>query len=945
MELKSVQGQGIYYDLFNQNHKFYFAIYFNIARHNIYITLNNIYRLVYNKEIKTDEDEITGHPIIQRLQETSDMSSISHIIKLLERWMPFATYKLEEHPVEIAKRMKNFFQFINEYRNYYSHYENKPLNRNLFLGDFNKRDHLHYLKEGSNKKLAFRFKDHAISQGIAWENVENLINRYLKKSIKLSGEDIIFILSLFLEKGDVHNFINNIKGFKSTTQEYRYIREFFCCFCMKLPSPKIKSGDPKESLMLRMINELNRCPESVYKYLNDKGRKLVLSSIEMVENDDRTFLRPIELRRYDDRFTFFALQYIEHKKLYPGMQFNLNLGKKYIKKPYEKTVHESTFEREITKDILCFGRLSDTDPFKEYEKYYKESEEGILTYTYPLKQLNPHYFISRKRLGLKFSDDSNLPDITIPTRTENNVPDCYISEWDIIYLAYLGTQVKDRDALNAMKRLIAHRRRFLEDFNSSKISEINEDVLNKYTHKAKWIPSIIRDYLNNEKKPDLKSQIERKLKEEIEEVEFLQEKYAKGYQAQKGEKLMKSGELAQWLSKDIVRLSPPREVLKNGKVIIEKLSSAEYDVLQYRLAYFGKQDEEFFKGLFQELGLTVNRDTQHPFLYKVRLRTEKTRLGIKGFFNRYLEKKLDWLNAQIKDIPQDVAMKDYYYLNLQKDHNREEAKAYAQQIINEPVFIPRGFFRQFMPNDNSIVYELDQEPHDGAQWFYDADFHLELAKSPENKKSKEMRFELAKDRVLWKMIKHMDDSGMLSEVFDQTSLSEYHKPGEDDSNNILDSIAPIHFRIDGKEIRMNRKIKDYGKSVRFLKDKRIPGLLSFYIESSIKVEDLRNELLYYKKLQQNILPYFYKIEKKVIQKYPGDVNNRKKDGYINFEEVLKIILSDEKLIEEIKTYRNKLMHNQVPMNENLMVTNGEILKELEKIIESKVQELTGEIKI
>ena len=109
------KGEGKSYNLNNQEDKFYYAIYTNVARHNVLIILNSIYQIVYDKpNVIDNEDNIAGHPLMTKLKEANDIRKVAYTQALLERWLPFAVAGIEDNYVSIAERLSNFLKNILE---------------------------------------------------------------------------------------------------------------------------------------------------------------------------------------------------------------------------------------------------------------------------------------------------------------------------------------------------------------------------------------------------------------------------------------------------------------------------------------------------------------------------------------------------------------------------------------------------------------------------------------------------------------------------------------------------------------------------------------------------------------------------------------------------------------------------------------------------------------
>lgn len=930
------------YQVRNDDDKFYFAIYCNVAQHNAMMILNFIYSKVKQTDCKTKEDGLAGHPLIQELlQNKRDTPKIRHTIELLSNWLPFSAEKDDEYPHRVAERLKKAIKYLSELRNFFSHQFHGPLNLKDPLGKHIERNQWHFeiIKKEAAKKVKARFNRYIDEQKLDIKKIETLLEDRSIYNNEWTDQDVIFFICLFLERVDANQFISKISGFKRTDNEFRYTREFFQVLCCKLPTPKVVSTQPATALMLRILNELARVPEAVFQHLTPAHKALMSIEVPKPSQDAEEESLPEMLlyKRHEDRFSYFALMAIEYLTKDDNiLQFQLNLGKKHLKPPYQKTILEDSFQRELTQEILCFGRLTAPEIQNAFQELRAtDPESGSTICEYPLKQFNPNYHFSNNRIGIKIKKKKEkheeeideqeilLPNLLEKQRPDGLQPDCILSVAEIPYLLYGVITKNDNKYIGSITQFIERRNSFLNEVLHENIIALPEERMLWEKHKLKpqWVPQIILDYLNQNNENTLKDQIERRLKAMEDETEELLIKYEKGYAAKPGERLMKTGEMAQWLARDIVKLTPPRKQTRNGKQVVEKLSSAEYDVLQSRMAFFGRQENLFFEELFKELRLTHN-EFEHPFLKKISTTSKFGTIGLKGFFNRYLIQRKRWLDHirknQITSNNNTVIRPEhFYFFHLTEKKNENEVKQYIQKILKEPVYLPRGLFLDLLTKDDTksnLFHHLRSKNKGQSQWFYNCPLVEKAEGSAKYQRDKLIRQQMTQDWLLWDVVKALEPTGNIANALMQKTLADYTEPTQAGVlTNLLSMSVTIVDEIYGRKTTMVSKIKDSGKINRIKKDRRLEKLVQYYPkQATLDMYEIEKLLGEYPKLQKQFLEKVFELEKRMFQKYKIEFQLQLKNkGYFKYSEMLKLHF-DSDTQKKLTDFRNAFLHNQLP---------------------------------
>jgi hypothetical protein len=169
-------------------------------------------------------------------------------------------------------------------------------------------------------------------------------------------------------------------------------------------------------------------------------------------------------------------------------------------------------------------------------------------------------------------------------------------------------------------------------------------------------------------------------------------------------RVLRAGEMASYLAKDIVRLQPVQDESSHHK---GKPTSIMADLLQARLAYFGR-DKTSLPALFNSLRITGNNQAckNHPFLQRIRVDAPGMN-GIAQFYEAYLRERqahLKALQTQLQSGPAALQQPALAWLNLaqtpQRMQGRDSVAAYLQSKKDkeakdgkEPLNLPRGLFR------------------------------------------------------------------------------------------------------------------------------------------------------------------------------------------------------------------------------------------------------------
>lgn len=232
----------------------------------------------------------------------------------------------------------------------------------------------------------------------------------------LSDIGVIYFLCQFLDKSVAFDFMDDI-GFsaqctfdgKNAKENVMYLKEIMCMNRIRMVKMRLDSEMSETALALDMLGELRKCPKPLYEVLRRKTRDEfkdattvqweLTNNREAVETEengrddeneavettvDKNIPRSTFVR-WEDRFPYLALKYIDFKGLFDDIRFSLNLGK-YRFAFYEHGENYSVDGvkrlRVLQKEMHGFGRIQEVgvEIKNKWGELYDEKfmQDGIL---------------------------------------------------------------------------------------------------------------------------------------------------------------------------------------------------------------------------------------------------------------------------------------------------------------------------------------------------------------------------------------------------------------------------------------------------------------------------------------------------------------------------------------------------------------------------------------
>lgn len=178
-----------------------------------------------------------------------------------------------------------------------------------------------------------------------------------------SAFGLVYFCVLFLPKTYARLFIDEVNLFEGSPfkeEENAIMREILSLYRIRTPRGKrLDSKASDSTLGMDILNELRKCPIELYETLSKKSRRFFEDEVKKQNEHTPEVVKRL---RSTDRFPHLALRYIDEKKKFEDIRFQVRLGP-YRFRFYDKNDCVDGVERvrRIQKDINGFGRLQDIE--------------------------------------------------------------------------------------------------------------------------------------------------------------------------------------------------------------------------------------------------------------------------------------------------------------------------------------------------------------------------------------------------------------------------------------------------------------------------------------------------------------------------------------------------------------------------------------------------------
>ncbi|AEK23281.1 type VI-B CRISPR-associated RNA-guided ribonuclease Cas13b [Capnocytophaga canimorsus] len=837
-------------------------------------------------------------------------------------------------------------------------------------------------KEPQNKKQK--------SSATVWELCSKSSSKYTEKSfpnrendkhcleVPISQKGIVFLLSFFLNKGEIYALTSNIKGFKAkiTKEEpvtydknsirYMATHRMFSFLAYKGLKRKIRTSEinynedgqasstyEKETLMLQMLDELNKVPDVVYQNLSEDVQKTFIEDWNeyLKENngdvgtmEEEQVIHPVIRKRYEDKFNYFAIRFLDEFAQFPTLRFQVHLGN-YLCDKRTKQICDTTTEREVKKKITVFGRLSELENKKAI--FLNEREEIKGWEVFP----NPSYDFPKENISVNYKDfpivgsilDREKQPVSNKIGIRVKIADELQREIDKAIKEKKLRNPKNRKANQDEKQ----KERLVNEIVSTNSNEQGEPVvfigqptaylsmndihsvlyeflINKISGEAletkivekietqiKQIigkdatTKILKPYTNANSNSINREKLLRDLEQEQQILKTLleeqqqREKDKKDKKSKRKHELYPSekGKVAVWLANDIKRFMP--------KAFKEQWRGYHHSLLQKYLAYY-EQSKEELKNL-------LPKEVFKHFPFKLKGYFQQQYLN--QFYTDYLKRRLSYVNELLLNIQNfkndkdalKATEKECFKFFRKQNYIINPINIQIQSILVYPIFLKRGFLdekptmidrEKFKENKDTELADwfmhYKNYKEDNYQKFYA--YPLEKVEEKEKfKRNKQINKQKKNDVYTLMMVEYI-----IQKIFGDKFVEEnplvlkgiFQSKAERQQNNThaattqernLNGILnqPKDIKIQGKITVKGVKLKDIGNFRKYEIDQRVNTFLDY---------EPRKEWMAY-------LPNDWKEKEKQGQLPPNNVIDRQISKYETVRS--KILLKDVQELEKI----------------------------------------------
>lgn len=530
----------------------------------------------------------------------------------------------------------------------------------------------------------------------------------------ISAIGVVLMISLFLEKKYIHNFIRKtqiLRNYPEQSEEHRVIIRSMGINSVCLPKERIRSDKKGMAVALDMLNELKRCPQELFDTLDFSNQ----SRFRTISSDYNEVLQ----MRNTDRFAQLALNYIDSNALFKRIRFHVNMGKlRYLFTPEKHCIDGQTRVRVLEHQLNGYGRLEDMEDARMSDNgTFGDTDIAIRTFeqttrddadprNYPyVVDTYSRYILEHNKVEMSFCEENIFPHIVKDENgkwyVEKVIPACRMSTLELpammFHLHLLGSQKTEQ-------RIKEVHDNYMNLFNALADGRLNATNITNFGIPLSDIPQKIVDAVNhvtngkdmnsyaikevNDMLEDTIKRIER-IKADRRAVNSVDNKMGKP-----GFKRIMPGKLADFLAKDIVKFQPS---LRDGDQYgTDRLTGLNYRVMQATIATYTNYGDAFeeLKQLFtQALLIGGNRKRNHPFLYAALQRKPSDTIDL---YQNYLYARQRYLERLLHELKRGLPV-TLTFINensskwATRDHEYYQAlgETYADELAIE---LPRQMF-------------------------------------------------------------------------------------------------------------------------------------------------------------------------------------------------------------------------------------------------------------
>lgn len=793
----------------NFKNKFNLGIFKKNIKNKVYIDIDTISDADYEYQLKYLKQYLPVLDYLEKINPKKEFieESFNVLVKSIDNLRNFYTHYYHK-PIGFENNTFSlidslFLKVINNVKQHKMkddktrHLLNKNLSENLSKLFHLKKEELKEKKKKNNKisldeeQIKNNVLNSAFSHLLYHEvekNKKESVNRHYKSElvnpttengITISQSGLLFLLGIFLTKKQSEDLRSRVKGFKAKFikegDSYNNLKSMathwvFSHLALRENKQKLFSQFNKESLLLQIIDELSKVPHEVYKTLDKEKQNSFVEDIneylktgnEDLSLEESKVVHPVIRKRYEDKFNYFVLRYLDEFANFPTLRFQIHLGN-YLHDKRQKNIDGTTFttERIVKEKINVFGKLSEVSQLKTnyfLKEENNKNEQDLEIFPNPSYNFvgnNIPIYInlqksdvpnSRKLFGQITSQKINRKKEETETYKKRNANK--LSKSDITKNIENNSEnennriiLREPTALLSLNELPALLYDLLVNEKTKENVENEKDIPkyieNKIVEKLINHFETIKNYDTTQKLSN--SQISRKLKKSNNEQSIDTNKLVKAIKNEleiteqkitlidnhreelrhtknKRKYLFTTKELgneATWLAYDLKRFMP-KENRKN-------LKGYQFSQLQYSLSKFNDNQKEAYN-LLKEIWDFDNSKYQWNTWIKDLLTKART---FEYFYTNYLNERKNLLSGLYENISSFTNNKKLLKKSIQQHklwtffnerlYKLDTTQNQINKLLTSPLVFPRGIF------DEKPTFIKDKKVSDNpelfAEWF------------------------------------------------------------------------------------------------------------------------------------------------------------------------------------------------------------------------------------
>jgi hypothetical protein len=678
---------------------------------------------------------------------------------------------------------------------------------------------------------------------------------------------------------------------------------------------------------MQVADELNKIPDELYKLLTPKQQQTFLYDINTYfkdpvqnqSNDSLEVIHPVIRKRYEDKFAYFVLRYIDTFADFKKMRFQVVFGKYQKDSQIKITNNKTEVQRTINQEVSVFAKLQEVE---EARKIYFAQEKSANSF---LENYPAHYNLKDGKIGIKLLDTEPSWKEIKDFLPENSLgrlnafisswgkPDAFLSLKDLTDLLYkLLFKSKEEIIEKEIIKLIEEKSVELRTEPKKPMAELSDDekkALKKRLPKKLLLAGAQEQY-NTQK---IENALQAYIQQFADKIQYLEEKSAQAEERQKKHKGKKAyllntqeiGQEAVFMAYCIKRIMP--------KEIRKELKAYNFQELQMLFAFYGTSNNAC-KNMVESLWKEYAKDEWGACLAEAFKQKDFVAM-YKTFLNGLKEKLQTLLDDQVKKIEEFPAKeRKKIILNVFRFLEKRtftilSAEKYRKNLEKHPIMLERNCLGGSPDFWNKFTQKkLVQSFYDAIQWD-NVNWHaVPYCKSMLDNKTEKQQYRIkenwkndvkkqkTKDVLLFELLKSAYNKTFLDTDKINFSLPDMYQTQDEKNQNLsqaqqqaqrqkgdkstnvyrnstfFERLVSVKVKIDKTNIYISPDdeqgipLKDIGKLRALAINPKVKEMAQYDVSRKTwKKGDLEEELKAYEQIRsEQILKYIHEIENHIL---------------------------------------------------------------------------------